>query len=260
MEKLPCNRLNQHDRGYAPPSRRHPPRPLKCDVEGTLRNIFRNFSGTGFQKWEKLLPSSEALTATARQCNNTGPCKTAVRTVIAEEIQATDVDEGQVTDTVEALRNLSMEQQQRPPYRDYKTILQSSLAEVMARKRLSLRADDGETLLSYLRAIPPHPEVPAALERLRAQFRLAIISNTDDDLIAGTVAAIGVPIDFVITAQQARACKPDHQLFRHAHGVVGVTPEETVHVGMGQVTDLKVCHERVKLRITRLESWSTGGP
>lgn len=169
--------------------------------------------------------------------------QTAVRTVLAEDVKAAGADEGQVTDIVEALRTLSMEQQQRPPYRDYKTILQSSLAEVMARKRLSLRADDGETLLSYLRTIPPHPEVPAALERLRAQFRLAIISNTDDDLIAGTVAAIGVPIDFVITAQQARAYKPDHQLFRHAHGVIGVTPEETVHVGMGQVTDLKVCHE-----------------
>jgi 2-haloacid dehalogenase len=85
--------------------------------------------------------------------------------------------------------------------------------------------------------------VPATLQRLRAKFRLAIISNTDDDLIAGTVAAIGVPIDTVITAQQARAYKPNHQLFIHAHAVLGVTPEETVHVGMGQVTDLKACHE-----------------
>jgi 2-haloacid dehalogenase len=81
------------------------------------------------------------------------------------------------------------------------------------------------------------------LQHLRSQFRLAIISNSDDDLIAGTAATIGVPIDFVITAQQARACKPDHRLFRHAHAVIGVTPGETVHVGMGQVTDLKVCHE-----------------
>ena len=47
----------------------------------------------------------------------------------------------------------------------------------------------------------------------------------------------------MITAEQARAYKPDHQLFRHAHAVMGVAQEETVHVGMGQVTDLKVCHE-----------------
>lgn len=167
----------------------------------------------------------------------------AVRSVLAEHVGADGLNKGLVADTVSALRTLSMEQQQRPPFRDYKTILQSSLAEVLAVRGLSIGPDDGEKLLSHLRTIPPHPEVPAALQRLRARFRLAIISNTDDDLIAGTVGAIGVPIDCVVTAQQAKAYKPDHQLFRHAHAVIGVTPDETVHVGMGQVTDLKVCHE-----------------
>jgi 2-haloacid dehalogenase len=114
--------------------------------------------------------------------------ETSVRAILAEHLEATGADEAQVTDTVEALRTLSMESQQRPPYRDYKTILQSSLAEVMVRKKLSLRPGDGETLLSYLRAIPPHPEVPTVLQRLRAQFRLAIISNTDDDLIGQSLS------------------------------------------------------------------------
>ena len=70
-----------------------------------------------------------------------------------------------------------------------------------------------ESFLSTLRKIEPHPEVTAALECLRERYRVAIISNTDDDLIAGTVAAIGTPIDFVITAQQARAYKPDRSSF-----------------------------------------------
>jgi 2-haloacid dehalogenase len=168
---------------------------------------------------------------------------TGVRAVLAKHVEVIGMEKAQVTETVEALRTLSMEQQQRPPYRHYKTILQSSLAEVMAGKKLSPQPSDGETLLSYLRTISPHPEVPAVLQRFRTQFRLAIISNTDDDLIAGTVAAIGVPIDYVITAQHAQAYKPDHRLFLYAHSVMGVAPEETVHVGMGQVTDLKVCHE-----------------
>lgn len=98
-------------------------------------------------------------------------------------------------------------------------------------------------LLSTLGRIEPHADVPGALGRLRERYRIAIISNTDDDLIAGTVAAIGVPVDLVITAEQARAYKPDHRLFLHAYATLGVTKEETVHVGMGQFTDLKVCHE-----------------
>ncbi len=141
------------------------------------------------------------------------------------------------------LRELAVKQQQRPPFRNYKSVLNSSLVEALAETGYTATPDDQEKLLSILRRIEPHPEVPAALDRLRARYRLAIISNTDDDLIEGTVAAISTPIDFVITAQQAQAYKPDHRLFLHAYSTMGVTKDETIHVGMGQFTDLKVCHE-----------------
>ena len=167
----------------------------------------------------------------------------AVRRILADHREASAWNDIQISDLVDALRTLSMARQQRPPYCDYKTILRWSLEEAMNRRGLSPNPNDGEALLSSLREIPPHPEVPSSLERLRKRFRLAIVSNTDDDLIAATVASLGVPIDFVVTAQQALAYKPDHGLFRHAHGVIGVLAEETVHVGMGQVTDLRVCHE-----------------
>ena len=106
-----------------------------------------------------------------------------------------------------------MTQQQRPPFRDYKSILHSSLDEALSEAGYTANLQDDETLLAILRRIEPHPEVPTALQRLRARYWLAIISNTDDDLIAGTVEALGTKIDFVITAQQAQAYKPDHRLF-----------------------------------------------
>jgi 2-haloacid dehalogenase len=134
-------------------------------------------------------------------------------------------------------------QQQRPPFRSYKSVLRSSLDEALTEAGYTATLDDQETLLSILWRMEPHPEVPAALDRLHMRYRLAIISNTDDDLIAGKVATIGAPIDFVVTAQQAQAYKPDHRLFLHAYSAMGVTKDETVHVGMGQFTDLKVCHE-----------------
>lgn len=141
------------------------------------------------------------------------------------------------------LREAAVRRQDRQPYCDYKSVLRSSLADVLSDEGYVATPEDEKTLLSILGRIEPHPEVPAALTRLREHYGLAIISNTDDDLVAGTISAIGVPIDFVITAQQARAYKPDHRLFQYAHATIGVTKDETIHVGMGQVTDLKVCHE-----------------
>lgn len=143
----------------------------------------------------------------------------------------------------DGLRSAAVSHQERPQFRDYKAILRLSLDEVLAEAGFKSNEDDHQLLLSILRRIEPHPEVPAALNRLRQRYKLAIISNTDNDLIAETVQAIGIPIEFVITAQQARAYKPDHRLFQHAYDAMGVSKDETVHVGMGQVTDMKVCHE-----------------
>ncbi len=166
----------------------------------------------------------------------------AARAILSGHLE-NDAEEDRVVALAERLRELAMTLQQRPLFHDYASVLRSSLDEALAEVGIDATADDQEKVFSTLRRIEPHPEVPAALHRLRARYRLAIISNTDDDLVADTVAAIGTPIDFVITAQQARAYKPAHQLFLHAHHRIGVTKDETVHVGMGQFTDLKVCHE-----------------
>lgn len=154
-----------------------------------------------------------------------------------------DVTEGEVASLANGLRATAVAHQQRPPFRRYATILRESLGEALAAAGYAASEQDYGTLWTTLSRIAPHPDTAAALARLRDRYRLAIISNTDDDLIAGTVAAIGTPIDFVVTAQQARAYKPDHALFAHAWASIGVTMAETIHVGMGQFTDLKVCHE-----------------
>ena len=165
----------------------------------------------------------------------------AIGAVLAGRARQGDAAE-QAAQVADRLREVATAQQ-LAEFRDYKTVLGSSLHQALADLGYATGPDDQETLLSGLRRIEPHPDTRAALERLRGRYRLAIISNTDDDLIAATVEAIGVPIDFVITAQQAKAYKPGHQLFLHAHAAMGVTKEEVVHVGMGQYTDMKVCHE-----------------
>lgn len=99
-----------------------------------------------------------------------------------------------------------------------------------------------DALIAPLSRLPAHPDVPAALAALRTKcFRLAAISNTDDDLIAGSLPLLGLALDAVITAQQAGAYKPDPRLFRHAHAVLGVGPAEVIHVAASQPLDMAVC-------------------
>jgi len=70
-----------------------------------------------------------------------------------------------------------------------------------------------------------------ALRQLKARYRLAIISNIDDDLFAQSAPKLEVPLDFVITAQQARAYKPSHQIFQLAEQTISVPRSQWLHVG-----------------------------
>jgi len=89
----------------------------------------------------------------------------------------------------------------------------------------------------------PYPEVPAALERLRTRCKLAIITNSDDDIIASNVRNIGVPVDHVITAEQAQAYKPSPVIFDYALRQLGCGPEEILHVAQGFEYDIVPGHD-----------------
>jgi len=128
-----------------------------------------------------------------------------------------------------------------PPWKPYRDVLRDSVVFALQRAGLSAVAADTDELIAGVSRIPPHPDVPAALAELKKRFRLAAISNTDDDLIAGSLPGLGVELDAVVTAQQAQAYKPDLRLFRHAHEVLGVTPGEVVHIAASQPLDMAVC-------------------
>jgi 2-haloacid dehalogenase len=121
--------------------------------------------------------------------------------------------------------------EQTPPHRSFRQVAGDGLRLTLEQFGLSSNADDIAQLTDRIAAMPPFPEVVATLQRLKQSgFRLCIVSNTDDDVIAGNVAQLGGHIDRVITAQQAGAYKPDRRLFDYAHAQLGVTKDDVVHI------------------------------
>ncbi len=121
--------------------------------------------------------------------------------------------------------------EQTPPHRSFREVAGEGLRRALEELDLPGDAGDVAVLTERIAAMPPFPEVVETLRRLKeAGYRLCIVSNTDDAIIAGNVAQLGGHIDRVITAQQAGAYKPARGLFDHAFEALGVTRDEVVHI------------------------------
>ena len=84
----------------------------------------------------------------------------------------------------------------------------------------------------------PWPDTVAALRALKSRFRLAILSNVDDDLFAATRPKLQVEFDEVITAQQAQAYKPSHKVFEMALSRIKAPAHRMLHIGQSIYHDV----------------------
>ena len=125
------------------------------------------------------------------------------------------------------------------PWRPYREILALSLEAFCAERGWPYRARDGEALLRSIRSWQPFPDTrPALLQARRRGLRLAIVSNTDRDIIGHTLRHLDLPFDEVITAEDAGAYKPADAVFDHALARIGEAPERILHVAFGFKYDI----------------------
>ncbi len=122
------------------------------------------------------------------------------------------------------------------PYRSYREICALSLAESFEHFAV---AGDSRLIEHYFEAFPRfflYDDVVRTLDQLSRRYKLAVVSNIDDDLLALT--PLQRNFDLVCTAQRAKGYKPDGTLFRYLIENSGCAKDEILHAGQSQFTDL----------------------
>jgi 2-haloacid dehalogenase len=123
-------------------------------------------------------------------------------------------------------------------YIKYREILQEIVQEFGKRFNFEPTETELKCLIESIKNWQPFPDTVAALAALKQKYKLAVISNIDDDLFADTAKHLKVELDWLITAQQVRSYKPSTRNFEIALATMGIAPEKLLHVAQSIYHDI----------------------
>ena len=129
-------------------------------------------------------------------------------------------------------------------YRTYREVLRLTLEELLRKEGVQLPEGEARTLADSLPDWPPFPEVPSALAELRDRgWMLAILSNSDRDLIAASQRQLRVPIDLAIVAEDVQSYKPAHAHWERFFEATTADRDSHAHVAASLFHDIAPARE-----------------
>lgn len=123
-------------------------------------------------------------------------------------------------------------------YAPYRDVLRATATTLFRDAGFSPTAAEADSLIDSFGDWRPFADTVGALRRLKQQYRLAILSNVDDDLFALTARSLEVEFDLVVTAQQVRSYKPSPVIFHAALKQLGTPRERVLHVAQSLYHDI----------------------
>ena len=116
-----------------------------------------------------------------------------------------------------------------PRWRDLDAVHGETLADTLDRHGVVLGAEDREALVRAWRQLRPWPDTRAGLDRLRAGFVTASLSNGHVALLVDLFRFGDLRFDAVLSSQLADSYKPDPRTYLRGAELLGCEPGE---VGM----------------------------
>ncbi len=112
----------------------------------------------------------------------------------------------------------------------YREIGHRSVALVLERAGIDYDMDEVRDLVAQIEKLRPFPDVPEALARLQARYRLAVLSNGDPDMLETAKQYHRIPFDQVISVAVANAFKPHVATYVKAAEIMGVPMDQVLFV------------------------------
>ena len=112
----------------------------------------------------------------------------------------------------------------------YREIGHRAVAYTLERAGIAFTPDEVRHLVSCIEKLEPFPDVPDALARLKAKYRIVVLSNGDPDMLETAKRYHRVPFDAVISVASANSFKPHVDTYTKAAQILGVSMDEVLFV------------------------------
>lgn len=154
------------------------------------------------------------------------------------------LSDGRTDELLHAYHDAELAIEEESPGASYKDVLRLSLGRAAQAIGLTISDDERDVLVRDWGSLPLFPDTEHALKELRADgWKLAILTNCDDDLFALTSARFPVPIDLVVTAEEVHSYKPALGHFSEFERRSGVDRSEWVHAAVSWWHDMRPAAE-----------------
>lgn len=140
---------------------------------------------------------------------------------------------------VRASYQLRAEHHQEPVYRRYDDAWTLQFERVF--RQLKVKADArkaSEHFKGRLADAPAFDEVPAVLEALRPRYRVALLSNADDDFLHACLRRNRLEFEIVLSSENVGAIKPSREVFDYLAATLELPPGQVLYVGDSPVPDV----------------------
>src|SRR2546425_11577706 len=123
------------------------------------------------------------------------------------------------------------------PHLLYRDVLSKTSLSVARKIGWKLSEAESTFLAKELPSWAPFPDTNPSLARLSTEHTLGILSNVDNDLLAGTVKHFTSPFEIRVTSENVRSYKPALSHFEEARRIIGDRP--WTHVAASQYHDIE---------------------
>jgi 2-haloacid dehalogenase len=123
-------------------------------------------------------------------------------------------------------------------YRKYREVLKISVRRLFEEKGIILTSQEERIFANSITTWHPFEETTCVLRKLKEKYKLAILSNIDEDLIKHSIKLIGIDFDGVITAEQVKSYKPSRTHWKRMMDFFKIPKENILHVAASYIHDI----------------------